>query len=284
MINLLASIKTHYEDMTNREKRIAEFLTKNNFGKIFTITELAEKCDVSEASIFRFAKTIGYKEYPELKIAIANQEYHSYSLNMNKDDSMSTLFSKVCDDVLSSLGKTKNLLKEEALNKTVELIMGSKSIYLFGVANSGNICGDFEHKLFRLGFNARSLTDSHMQIIAASQITKKQLIIAVSHSGRTKDILESTKLAKENGASVVVMTAYADSPLAAMGDVVLLTKSDETNYRMLGLSSRYALLAIIDTIYSYIAIHSENKNQVSQKIEEDIAIKRIESKKKKSSR
>jgi DNA-binding MurR/RpiR family transcriptional regulator len=284
MINLLASIKTHYEDMTNREKRIADFLTKNNFGKIFTITELAEKCDVSEASIFRFAKTIGYKGYPKLKIAIANQEYHSYSLNMNKDDSMSTLFSKVCDDVLSSLGKTKNLLKEEALNKTVELIMGSKSIYLFGVANSGNICGDFEHKLFRLGFNARSLTDSHMQIIAASQITKKQLIIAVSHSGRTKDILESTKLAKENGASVVVMTAYADSPLAAMGDVVLLTKSDETNYRMLGLSSRYALLAIIDTIYSYIAIHSENKNQVSQKIEEDIAIKRIESKKKKSSR
>ena len=94
-----------------------------------------------------------------------------------------------------------------------------------------------------------------MQAIAATHTGKGSLVIGVSHSGKSKDIVEALKLSRENGATTVAITSLGNHPLKKVSDIVLNTVSEETNYRILGLSSRIAQLAIIDAIYSYLVCH-----------------------------
>ncbi|MCQ2742566.1 MAG: MurR/RpiR family transcriptional regulator, partial [Bacilli bacterium] len=283
MGRLSISIKSKYNDFTNREKRIADFLLDCQTSAPLTITKLAEACQSSEATIVRFAKKLGYNGYPELKIAIAKEEFTGASVNMSEEDSMLEIFSKVTDDILASFEKTKTTLTNELLHETVDAILQSEDIFIYAVGQSGNIANELCHKLFRLGFNAKAFSDSHYQAMSATQSTDKTLVFAISHSGRTIDVIESVMTAKERGAKIIVFTASPRSPLGELADIILSTKSDETNYRLLGLTSRFAQLAIIDTIYSYLILHNEKCNECAKGIEEVIVRKRVESKKRKSS-
>ncbi|MBO5851377.1 MAG: SIS domain-containing protein [Clostridia bacterium] len=99
-----------------------------------------------------------------------------------------------------------------------------------------------------------------MQNIAAAHTDKNCVVIGISHSGASRDIVQAMQIAKQNGATTVAITNIDKSPIDKVSDVVLSTVSDETNYRILGLSSRIAQLAIVDTIYSYLVCHTADSN------------------------
>ena len=117
------------------------------------------------------------------------------------------------------------------------------------------VAADAAHKLFRLGIKAHAYTDNHMQAIAAAHACDKSAAIGISHSGASKDIVSALRLAKENGAVTIALTHLGKSPIGKVSDIILSTVSDETNYRILGLSSRIAQLTIVDAIYSYLVCH-----------------------------
>ena len=97
--------------------------------------------------------------------------------------------------------------------------------------------------------------------IAAAHTDGQSVIIGISHSGTSRDILQAMQIAKQNGAKTVAITNFGKSPMDKVSDIILHTVSDETNYRILGLSSRIAQLAIIDTIYSCLVCRLENPNE-----------------------
>ena len=107
----------------------------------------------------------------------------------------------------------------------------------------------------RAGLNAVAYTDNHMQVIAASHLTEKDIAIGISHSGSSKDIVDALKVAKEHGATTIAITNEGKSPILKQSDIVLSTSSDETKYNILALNSRIAQLAIIDTLYFYIVFN-----------------------------
>ena len=122
-----------------------------------------------------------------------------------------------------------------------------------------------------------------MQAIAASHANEKTVVIGISHSGASSDILEAMSIAKQNGAFTVAITNFKKSPIESVSDAVLHTVSDETNYRILGLSSRIAQLAIIDTIYSYLVCHLDGAQESIVKTEAALQNKKLkESKKRKN--
>ena len=96
-----------------------------------------------------------------------------------------------------------------------------------------------------------------MQAIIASHLDRKSIAIGISHSGSSKDIVDALRLSKIGGATTLCITNYAPSPIVEAADISLFTKSEETKYSILGLSSRIAQLAIFDAIYTYIVIHSD---------------------------
>lgn len=263
MSRTILNIKIHYGAFSKTEKKVADFLMQNpNRILPLFITELAELCGTSEATIVRFAKRLGFDGYQQLKIAIAqDSETRPINKNITQEDRAGSIFQKVCDDIYCSLEKTKRAINSDCLERCCKAILAADNVLVCGLGNSASVAMDASHKIFRLGINAYAYTDNHMQAIAAAHTTKSSVLIGISHSGASKDILQAMQLAQHNGATTIALTNYGNSPIEKVSDIVLHTVSDETNYRILGLSSRITQLAIIDTIYSYLVCHLENANE-----------------------
>ncbi|MBR2847922.1 MAG: MurR/RpiR family transcriptional regulator [Clostridia bacterium] len=286
MEKAILTIKANYDSLTKSEKKIADFLVENPRDILpLYITEFAEVCGVSEATIVRFARKIGFDGYQQIKIAIA-QEHHAHPVNENitADDSPYDIFGKVCDDIYCSLEKTQKSIDKDELTKCCNAILKADDIIVLGLGNSAPIANDASHKMLRLGLRAHPYTDNHMQAIAAAHATEKTVVIGISHSGASKDILDAMHAAKLGGAFTVSITNFQKSPIENVSDAVLHTVSDETNYRILGLSSRIAQLAIIDTIYSYLVCHMEGAGDIIAKTEAVLASKKCADVKKRTKR
>ena len=240
------------------------------------ITELAEQSGSSEATIVRFCRKLGFEGYQQLKLALAQEtNLKPISDNITASDSAFDIFSKVCEDIYCSLEKTKQAIDENALNACAQKLLTADKILLFGLGNSASVALDAAHKMLRLGLNATAYTDNHMQAIAAAHTDANSVVIGISHSGHSKDIIQSLQIAKDCGATTISLTSEHKSPLVRASDIVLYTVSDETNYRILGLNSRITQLAIIDTIYSFLVCHVENSEQCVSKTESSLRSKKI---------
>ncbi len=260
MNKTLLNIKMLYPKMGKAEKRIADWLTENPTGLIpLSITELAEKCGCGEATIVRFAKRLDFSGYQELKISLAREEdTHVLTDGITPDDSCVEIFDKFSNDIYCSLELTKKALDDENLEKAAKLILNAKKVIIYGLGNSAAVALDFQHKLLRAGCYASAFSDNHMQVITASHLSSEDVVIGISHSGSSKDIVEALKIAKECGATTISITNQGKSPITKVSDINLFTASTETQYSILGLSSRISQLAIISSIYYYIVYHRDN--------------------------
>ncbi len=268
MNNVISKINVLYEKMGLAEKKIADYVLENptNIAS-YSISELAEKSGSSEATVVRFSKKLGLEGYQELKIALALQgnSYFQEKEDISVNDTPLIVFNKVCDDIYSSLEKTKQVLNNPSLQSACEKIISAKRILIFGLGNSAPVAADMTHKLLRIGLNVVTYHDNHLQAIASAHVDKDCLVIAFSHSGSSKDIIEAIKIARNNGCPVISITNKSKSPIYKVSDIVINTDSEESNYNILGLSSRIAQLAIVDAIYYYTACHLDNCEQLIEK-------------------
>lgn len=249
-------IQLMYSEMSKSEKLIADWIRENPGELIsLSIVELAEKCRCSEATIVRFSKRLGLSGYQELKISLASEGNISpIKGDIQQSDSPFDIYGKICNDIYLSLEKTKKSLDGKNLKKACEAISNAGKIVIFGLGNSAAIATDAAHKLLRAGLNCVAYSDNHMQVIAASHLTEKDVAIGISHSGSSKDIVDALRLSKEHGAVTVSITNGGKSPILKYTDIPLFTSADETKYSILGLNSRIVQLAIIDVIYHCIVL------------------------------
>lgn len=275
-MNTCLNIKILYEKMGSAEKKIADFIMSNPSAVIpLSVSELADKCGCGDATVVRFARRLGFDGYQNLKISIAkDQNLSNLNENITKDDCAFEVFEKVCNDIYCSLEKTKTAIDKNELENACKSIISANKILLFGLGNSASVAMDGAHKLLRLGFNVSCYTDNHMQSIAAAHLKKGDVVISISHSGSSKDIVQATELAKINGATTIALTNKGKSPLIKYCDYVLNTVSDETNYTILGLNSRIAQLAIIDAIYYYLVCNINNSKTRTEQTENALHIKK----------
>ena len=248
------NIKMLYNEMGKAEKQIADWIEKNP-GKIISlsIVELAEQCRCSEATIVRFSKRLGLSGYQELKISLASESGTSIvNANITPTDKAYEMFEKVANDIYFSLEHTKKSLSPESISDAANKICSAKKIVIFGLGNSASVATDASHKFLRAGLNCVAYSDNHMQVIAASHLKEGDVVIAISHSGSSKDIVDALKIAKEHGATTITITNKGKSPILKFSDIVLSTSASETTYNILALNSRIAQLAIIDALYFYV--------------------------------
>ncbi|MFZ3591304.1 MurR/RpiR family transcriptional regulator [Bacillus sp. DJP31] len=135
---------------------------------------------------------------------------------------------------------------------------------------------DAHHKFLRSGLLTNCYTDAHLQIMSASQLTSQDVVVLISHSGTSKDILEALQVAKDCGTTTIGITHFAKTPLSKKVDIPLLTVSQETEFRSEALASRLAQLSIIDALYVNVSVKlkDQTKNSI-QKMRNAISIKRI---------
>ena len=152
---------------------------------------------------------------------------------------------------------TLSLLDYGALDAAARLLLKARRIYVFGFGNSATVCMDMATRFLRLGLAIREYADSHMQVTAAALMTADDVVIAVSHSGASKELLQSVQAARENGAKVIVITSHGQSPLAALADICLCGMGREVQYTSEAGASRLIHMAIGDVLYTRVAMQEK---------------------------
>ncbi|MDI3548648.1 MAG: hypothetical protein PWR10_2300 [Halanaerobiales bacterium] len=259
-------IKSHLNSLKPAEKKVGEYILKNVSEVIhLSITNLAEKAGVSEATVVKFCKRIGYSGYQELKIMLAQsgeegqvQGEYIYG-EIEAGDKIDVIINKMFQIYSHSLNSTKKLLQNADVETCIQLILGAERLFFFGFGASGLVALDGELKFKRINHTTEAIIDNHNQKTVGALLTEKDLVIAISDSGKTRELVESLKVVRETGAKIIVITSNLGSPVTKYADRVLLTSSQETPFRGSALASRMAQLAVIDLLFLGVATAEYDK-------------------------
>ena len=239
-----------------------------------SVSELAAKSGVSDATVIRASQKIGSSSYQDLKISIAKDivtPLQGVNEEINADDPAGKVTEKVFQGILHTLDLTYRTQDVGLLDKAAELLLNANRICVCGLGNSHAIAADIQHKFMRLGLSANAYADNHLQVICANSLKKGDVLFAVSHSGSSRDVVCAAEIALRNNASVISLTNVGRSPLADISTVALHTASNETKYRRVALSSRIAQMAIVDVLYTMIALKKPDVIDGFHNIEKDLA-------------
>lgn len=259
------TIQSNYSRLSEKEKLIADYILENPQLIIHaTISEIAEKLEIADATVFRFCKRIGFAGFQEMKISLATDlSKPSIAIydKITDNDNVHTVATKVFKANVQTLENTLALIKPEAIEKAVSLLNDAAHIYFFGTGGSAIIAMDAYHKFMRTGARCFTFIDSHFQLMAASQMQKDDIAIVISHSGTNKDTLNILKTVQESGAQTIAITAFPKSQIAQNSTITLLTTSEETEYRSEALSSRIAQLSLIDALFVNVMISNKEESK-----------------------
>lgn len=230
---------------TKTELRIIEEIKKIPKEEIIymSITELASKLDVAEVTLLRFCRKLDYHGFQDFKLCLSQE------LSPEKTDTTEGGIPKhVADDMMDAIMETYKQFDYEKCKKVARQICRGGKVCAFGVGSSAIAPAMLKNRLVRAGLYVENTNDTHVQTIVASNLGKEDVIVLVSVSGATKDILNIAEIAKKNETVLVVITNYDKSPIAKYADYVFYTCRKEVAYEGGSLASVVAQTYIIDML------------------------------------
>jgi len=257
-VTCLGLIRSHYPSLTPAEQRVADFIL-NDPGKVIymSVTELAEKCDVGDGTVVRFAHDIGLSGYQELKLILSRDLSNSFEYvleDVSPEDSLEDIVRKITNRNLRAIADTTQLISIDSLNRAIEAIYKARRVEFYGVGASGFTALEAKYKFLRIGILCDALTDPHLQAMSASTLNSRDVAIGVSHSGATKDTVDSIKVAKNAGATTICITNFARSPITEFTDIVLLTASPEAPLASGAIRSIVSQLHVLALLFTGVAM------------------------------
>lgn len=216
----IEKINEKYHLLTKSEKIFADYIVSNSDKVIHsTMNELKEILNIGDATIIRLSKKLGFSGFTDLKISLAKDNIHT------KKSTAET--SPLLDDINKSLERTHQIVDKYLFEKVVYLINKSNNILIYGKGQSGMSAVDLEILLLSVGIFSKAIVDFDFQIQGTTGLNQDDLLIIFSLTGRTTELMDSIKIAKENNATIVAITNYLTSPIAKLADVVLQSSYDE---------------------------------------------------------
>lgn len=256
-MSCLYKIEQSKSVFTDTEKRIAEYIFQNKNTVVnYSAQVLANHTKSSAAAIIRFSKKLGYKGFTSLKVNLAKDlgdHDELFDVIVRNKDSIETLIQKSYNLNMQNIKETYRMITEKNLEDAVNVILKSEKIYLYGSGGSGIVCKDFMHKLSRINKTVVYQEDFHMQLTQTAFITSKDVAIAISYGGSTKEVNVAMKHAKANGAKAIGITKYAKTVLSKLIDIPLYIPIEEKELRLGAISSRFSSLMVTDLLYLAIA-------------------------------
>ena len=175
------------------------------------------------------------------------------SPTITSTDSCFEILEKVCNDAYLSLERTKRLLVADGMTAAAERIAAARKCVLIGLGSSASVAVDAANKFLRAGCNSYAYSDTHMQTIAISRLGEGDVVVGISQSGSSKDIVDGLRLARTRGATTICVTGTERSPIVRQSDIVLLTDTEEVRHGTLALNSHISRLMVLDALCYYIA-------------------------------
>ncbi|MFP8887254.1 MULTISPECIES: MurR/RpiR family transcriptional regulator [Streptomyces] len=259
---LAAKVRTMAPSMTRSMQRVAEAVAGDPAGCAqLTVTGLAERTGTSEATVVRTSRLLGYPGYRDLRLALAGLAAQqasgaspSVTADIAVDDPIEDVIAKLAHDERQTLADTAAGLDPGQVEAAVHAMASARRIDLYGAGASALVAQDLAQKLLRIGLVAHAHADPHLAVTGAVQLRAGDVALAVTHSGRTVDVIEPLRVAFDHGATTVAVTGRPDGEIAQYADHVLTTSTArESELRPAAMSSRTSQLLVVDCLFIGVA-------------------------------
>ena len=278
--NFWELLQQHQGDLTKSGRTVAEYLMQHAAeAQYLSISSLARECKVAEATVFRFCRALGFEGYHEMRIALAQANATGAMVNqrdLEPDTDTATLCEHASALFMTAINGTQNTLSPEAVDRAVELLHRARQVFCLGQGGSQLVANDICARFAGITNKFRTAGDSHMQIMAASLMTEQDVVLFVSYSGATRDMLETLRTAKAAGAKIILLTHYEDSPGARLADIVLLCGAQENPLDSGSIPIKVAVLYVAEVLLlRYMLDDAEASNAAQDCTTEALAVKML---------
>ena len=262
MFDIVYELRQRLHEFSPVEARIANtILADVDAAAQYGVTELAERAEVSAAAISRFAKTLGCEHVRELRARLASASaVGKRFLEQQNAPPVSALFAQICDDIQASLRHNLANLQEDVVQQLADAICQARRIHVFGIGGCSTVFSqELQNRLMRFGLPITACSDAVVMKMTAAILGPQDLVLALSVSGITPEVISAVEIARTYGARVGAITR-AGTPLAGLSDWLLPISIEETDFVFKPSASRYAMMLAIDVLSTTTALNGANAN------------------------
>lgn len=263
---------------TSKSDRVLIHYIQDNIQMVArkTISQLSQESGIGESTITRFARKMGFSSLPAFKLALAEELTDtSQRYIINRDiaaaESVELTARKLLDTNIGMMEKTLQLLDFETISESSRLLQHARRILFVGLGNAGYMAKDSSYKFSRIGLDCTGTDNSHTMIVMAALLHPEDLLVAISHSGETDEIIKTVELAKRKGVKTIVITANKKSTLSVLSDEGIFYEAEETLLETGSIPVKLAQFFILDLIYTQVVkemadVAAENKRLTTEAI------------------
>ena len=231
-------ISSQYFELTNSEKKVADYVLANRINaQYMSISELAEECEVADATISRFCRRLGLSGYSAFKLELAKGSMGPRSITQES---------------VSALEQTAKLISPSQLRRAAELLSKAKRVICMGQGSSMVLAQEAWTMFSTISPKFTFISDSHFQLNSVALMTPEDVILFISYSGSTKAFQDIMKISKERGVKVILVSRFPKSPGGQMADIVLQCGSNEGPLQAGSASARIAQIFVLDLLFTEV--------------------------------
>jgi RpiR family carbohydrate utilization transcriptional regulator len=274
----VTKIEENYSRLEGSVRQVADTLLRSPgqwVGR--SISELARESSVSEATVVRFVRNLGYPGYRAFALELARSteavrpSLPDESGSGDAPSGFAGIVKKVFEDESRALAEAPKTLKNEVLERAVRALISARQVYCYAVGNSGLLAGAAEYRFVRLGINCISIRDPIQMAIQTSLLSSKDVVLAFSQTGRNRDAVDGLLLARQAGATTIGVTSEPGSPLVRASDIPLvLFELDTEETRGSLLDAKVAEVTLIDALAMCIANHRKTPAKEATRVDKQI--------------
>ena len=252
----LLKLQAVYDSLKTAERKAADFLLEYpDFLADATITEAARRAGCSEPTFVRLSRKMGLEGFAELKVELTRMKYMKNSLDrefstFSFDDNLIDITKKVFNSSVQALNDTLMIVDEAQYEKAVNSLIGAGKVVFFGVGDAYSVAISAMYKFTRIGYACSATSDADHMLILASQLAPDDVAVLISHSGRSRAVVEAAKQLRKLGRTVIAITNFPISPLAKEAGIVLLTSAFQEHLNGEVMAVRIVQLSIIESLYT----------------------------------
>lgn len=248
---MLEQIQAQLDALSKSERKVAEqILAAPQQAMHSSIATLARAADVSEPTVNRFCHRMGTRGFPDFKLQLAQSLVKSpnwVSRDVEENDSVESYSHKIFDSALAGLSRVRQQLDSQVIRQAVQALSKAHKIAFFGLGASAVVAHDATNKFLRFNLPVIWSEDIVIQRMSCINSRAGDVFVLISHTGRTKNMVELARLARVNGSTVIAITS-PDSPLAHEAAIALVLDVPEDTDVYLPMVSRLAQLTVIDVL------------------------------------
>lgn len=263
MSDILKDITEKYYDFSMKEQVVATYLLQNAADiENISIHKLSELIGISASTITRFCRKIGCGSFGDLKMKL-----NRLAGQKNDKKRSMNVFEKISEYYTDVINRTVRLLSQEQVARLIEDIIRAKRIIIYGIGSSGLTAKEMAVRLARMGINATSESDSHTMVIQSTVVSSNTLVIAISNSGETKEIVESIKLAKKNQAKIIGITSIPNSSVDKVSDETFFVHNTKWVNNNQFVNSQFSIYFLLDIVSLLLLQNHEYSQNMSKTID-----------------